>query len=328
MDEIRVAIVGCGRQGERHSQYFARMGEGVAVVATVDADATRAKKLADAHGCEWYTDYREVLARDDVDAVVNVLPHALLARFVVEAAAAGKQVLCEKPLGVNVAEAEEAVSACERAGVVLMVGAQHRYRAVVRGLQEIVVSGEIGHVYLLEEARKTRGFNAGYPTWYRSREMTGGGQLQNSTSHSLDQIRFVMGKEIAGVSAIVGRYVHDIEGEDSAALLLRFEDGTFGTSAQSWNASGMRLEVTGTRGQAKIEIDNTLYLHDGNSWREVLRTPEGEDERYLLDSYFVRCLRDGLPPSPSGREYLGVVRAIEAAYRSAELRREVSTSDL
>ncbi len=328
MDEIRVAIVGCGRQGERHSRYFAGMGEGVRVVATADADVARAKKLADVHGCQWYTDYRDVLARDDVNAVVDVLPHALLARFVVEAAAVGKHVLCEKPLGVNAAEAEEAVRACEQAGVTLMVGAQHRYRAVVRGLREIVASGEIGRVYLLEEARKTRGFDPGYPSWYRSKEMTGGGQLQNSTSHSLDQIRFVMGMEIAGVSAMVGRYVHAIEGEDSAALLLRFEDGTFGTSAQSWNASGTRLEVTGTRGQAKIEIDNALYIHNGVSWREVLRTPEGEDERRDLDRQFVRCLREGLPPSPSGREYLGVVRAIEAAYRSVELRREVSTSDL
>ncbi len=327
-NEIRVALIGCGRQAERHSKYFGGMGDGVRVVATADTDLERARRIAERHGCPWYSDYREVLERPDVNTVVIVLPHALLAEVAIAAAKAGKQILCEKPMAINVRQGEQVVGAADAAGVLLMIGGQHRYRAVVRTMQQLVAAGEIGRPYLIEEVRKTPGFGPGYPTWYRKVELTGGGVLQNSTSHSLDLIRFVMQREITAVSAVLGRYVHDIEGEDSGILTLRFDDGSIGVTIQSWKAYGSRVEVTGTDGQLKIEADNILYVNKGSGWKEVARTPEGEDEREKLDRYFVRCLREDLVPSPSGHEYMGVVRAIEAAYRSAEVKREVSTADL
>lgn len=328
MNEIRVALIGCGRQAERHSKYFGSMGDGVRVVATADTDLDRARRIAERHGCSWHSDYREVLERPDVNTVVIILPHALLAGAAIAAAKAGKQILCEKPMAINVRQGEEVVGAADAAGVKLMISGQHRYRTVVKTMQQLIAAGEIGRPYLIEEVRKTPGFGPGYPTWYRKMELAGGGVLQNSTSHSLDLVRFIMQREIAGVSAMLGRYVHDIEGEDSGILMLRLDDGSIGVTIQSWKAHGCRVEVTGTGGQLKIEIDNVLYVNKGAGWKEIMRTPEGEDEREELDRYFVRCLREDLPPSPGGYEYMGVVRAIEAAYRSAEVKREVSTADL
>lgn len=329
MSAVRVGVIGAGRFGQRHAQNMSRIG-GARVVGIVDVVEDRARSVARLVDCEhWHTDYQELLARHDVDAVVVALPHAHLAEAAIASARASKHVLCQKPMALSTRDALDVVRACEEAGVVLMVYGQNRYKTIYRRAREILDTGEIGSPYLVEDTRKFRGFaDASYPGWFKSRQLAGGGVLQNFTCHSFDVLRWVLQQEIVSVAAMLGRFVFaDVEGEDNAALLLRFSDGTLCSCVQSWTSSNNRLEVTGERGRMKV-VGETLLLDRGGGYESVVTTPDGEDERFLLEAHFVRCLTEGAPPSPGGREYLGVIRAIEAAYLAAEQRREVQTGEV
>jgi predicted dehydrogenase len=326
MSDLRIGIIGVGRFGTRHASNLSSM-TGVAVTAIADLDADRAKALADQFGASWYTDHRSLLDQRDVDAVVIAVPHKFLSEVAIDAAQAGKHLLCQKPMALNSRDGERVVAAAEDAGVKLMVYGQNRYRADYGAARELVQSGELGEFYLLEEARKFQGFTEGYPDWFKSNDLAGGGVLQNFTCHSVDVMRWLLDREVASVYAMMGRYYfEDIEGEDNAALLLRFDNGAIGSSVQSWSTNGNWMEITGTKGRLRIE-DNVVSLRTNGGWQEVARRSPTEDERYMLEAYFVSCLMDGLEPSPSGREYLGVIRTIEAAYRSAEAGREVTLAE-
>jgi UDP-N-acetylglucosamine 3-dehydrogenase len=326
MSDLCFGIIGVGRFGTRHANNLSSM-EGVEVTAIADVVEDRARALADKLGASWYIDYRELLSKEDVDAVVIALPHKFLAQAAIAAAQAGKQILCQKPMALNYAEGERVVEAAERAGVKLMVYGQNRYRTDYRAARDLVQSGDIGEFYLLEEARKFRGFGEGYPEWFKSKEMAGGGVLQNFTCHSIDVIRWVLGREVSSVYAMMDRcYFEACEGEDNAVILLRFDNGGLGSSVQSWSTSGSWMEITCTKGRVRVE-NNMVSLRTNGDWKEIARRDPAEDERYMLEEYFVRCLREEeLGPSPSGREYLGVIHTIEAAYRSAEEGREVRLS--
>lgn len=327
MSNLRFGIIGVGRFGTRHANNLSNI-EGVEVTAIADIVEDRAKALADKLGASWYIDYRELLDKADINAVVIALPHKFLAEAAINAAQAGKQVLCQKPMALNSAAGEKVVEVAERAGIKLMVYGQNRYRTDYRAARDLVQSGDIGEFYLLEEARKFRGFVEGYPDWFKSKELAGGGVLQNFTCHSIDIIRWVLGQEVSSIYAMLGQYYFkDVEGEDNAAILLRFDNGGIGSTVQSWSTSGGWIEITCTKGRVRIE-NNVVSLRTNGDWKEVARRNPSEDERYMLEEYFVRCLREGLEPSPSGREYLNVIRTIEAAYRSAKEGREVKIAEI
>lgn len=327
MVKLKVGIIGAGRLGTKHAQDFATVPD-VKITAVADTVPEKGELLRGKYEATFYPDYNKMLAKEKLDAVAIALPHSSLSEAVVAAAQSGVHVLCQKPMGCNYKEGLAAVEACKRAGMKLMVGGQRRYRADYQKLHELIKSGELGDVYLVEGVQKFKGFTAtDYPDWYCSKRICGGGALQNFT-HILDMIRWVSGKEIAEVFATMGRYYHSIEGEDTAILGMRFDDGTIGNCTYSWSTTGGGLEMTGTKGRAKIE-NNVVYLtKDDKNWNALAVHPPDSDERLALDHYFIRCIREDLEPSPSGEEYLGVIATVEAAYTSFETKKLVTTEEV
>ena len=117
MDALNIAVIGCGWAGEKHVKAIRALPGSANVTAIVDSDEVYMRERADEWGIpQTYVDYREVLSRDDIDAVSVCLPHNLHAEVCVESARSGKHILCEKPLAISAAACERIIESCQSTG--------------------------------------------------------------------------------------------------------------------------------------------------------------------------------------------------------------------
>ena len=226
---LQVAILGVGWAGTRHVEAIRELGRKLAVNCLVDHDTAFLTEKAESLGVtKTYTDYSDALKDPEVDAVSICLPHAMHAQVAVEAASAGKHVLCEKPMAMTVAEATQMIEAAEAHDVTLYVAENASYAASAVRLREIVASGEfIGE---LTYATLRKGFQAqdygftGRRRWLSTPEVGGTGTWMLHGIHSMAQLRFVLG-EVETVYVRQHRASSfergDVEGTMSGLLTLK-----------------------------------------------------------------------------------------------------------
>jgi predicted dehydrogenase len=249
MRRLRVGLMGCGRIAQRaHRPALAAMpGVALAAVAEPEAAAREACRVR-APGAALFGDYRDLLERGRLDAVVICLPPALHAEAAVAAFERGLHVYLEKPLATTLEDGERVVDAWRRAGTVGWIGFNHRFHPLVGALRAALRAGVLGEVTAVRTV-----FGAarrGLPAWKRERG-SGGGALLDLATHHIDLVRFVLGGEIARVAALV----RSVETEDdTAALALGLETGPLVTMLTSLTAvEEDRIEVHGARGQLVLD---------------------------------------------------------------------------
>ncbi len=268
-------IVGCGVIAPTHARAVAALPN-AHLVAVTDVDQGKAKALADEHGAAWDGGLGALLARPDIDVVSVCVPSGLHAEVGVQAAQAGKHLVIEKPIDVTVAAADRLLGAAAEAGVELTVISQHRFDAGVRRLRELIQAGRLGRLTLGEAAVK----------WYRSQDyydsgdwrgtwaLDGGGALMNQGIHYLDLLCWIMGP-VAEVTALCATQAHEVEVEDVALALLRFQSGAVGlmqAATAVYPGFPERLEISGTGG--------TVVVEGG-----AIRSTELTDERGEVGAY-------------------------------------------
>lgn len=285
----RVAVVGLGYAGEQHVRCFMRAAAST-VAAVVDVDGGRACSVADDYGVvAAYTDYRDILDREDIDVVSICTPNHLHAPIAVAALRAGKHVLCIKPLARTTGEVLEVISAARESGRVLDVAYSHRSRSDVRALKDLVDGDRLGKVYFIRaDWRRRDGIPEGAADWFLSRSLAGGGPLLDLGVHLIDLVLFLMGEpEVTAVSAATSAELmsHRLEGrlpadpvEDLGVVMMRLGNGGTVCLETSWALYGaakddLRIGLYGSRGGA--EIESREY-----AWRDTLRVfLEGPDGR-------------------------------------------------
>lgn len=334
-------IIGCGWVSPSHAVGVrALAGDGVRLVAVADADVTRARELADRFGSPGvHDDYLELLARDDVDAVSICLPDHLHRDAAVAAAEAGKHVLCEKPLALDLAEAAEMVDAFEGRDLNLGLVMNHRFVADNIRVHRAVRDGAIGRILMagVVHSSALTGNDDNSSPWRGRRGRAAGGILATQAIHFLDLLLWFAGP-VSAVKAWTRTLVRtELDYEDTAALALTLRSGglatlvtTNGTPIMD-DLSGTRIELHGTEGYFVVEGDE---LHD-HAVKEGYRLPDVElppppeetDRLFGLGhvyeiAEFVRSIREGtLPPVPAvdGAHLMAV---LSAAYSSAHEDRE------
>jgi len=208
----RVAIVGCGRVGQKRA---AALGE-AKLVACADVDADRARSL----GTDWSVNWRDVITRDDVDIVIVSTFNSLLAEVSVAALDAGKHVLVEKPAARNVQELDEVIEAQKRSGRLVRVGFNHRYHPAMRKAKELADSGALGELMFVR-GRYGHGGRLGYDReWRADPALAGGGELIDQGVHLIDLARQFLG-DFTSVEGHADTYFWDMPVDDNAFLLLR-----------------------------------------------------------------------------------------------------------
>ena len=247
-----VAVIGAGVVGARRAASAAGQSR-LEVVA--DVEEARAAELARRHGARHTTNWEAAVTDDAVDVVAVCTSNKFLAPISIAALAAGKHVLCEKPMGRNAAEAAEIAAAARAADRVLKVGFTLRFHPAIRRARELCARGDLGPLFYIH-AIYGHGGRPGYEKeWRGNSELAGGGELLDQGVHLLDLSRWFLG-ELEMVSAITPRWYWDVAPlEDNAFIFLRGDRGEVASLHTSWTMWKNRFsfEVLGRDGYARVD---------------------------------------------------------------------------
>lgn len=326
--DIRIGLIGAGRAGMIHGLAITHHVPHARVVAVCDASEQVAAEAAARLGSEvWTTDHRQILQDPNVDAVIVVTPTKFHREIVVEAAAHGKHVLCEKPMAITVAECQEMNAAADRAGIILQIGFMRRFDESFRRAKEALDSGAIGDVVLVRS--HTRGPSVPHEWMYDL--AASNGPLAEVSSHDIDTVRWLSGSEVASVHAIAGNFRSDAARSDypdfyDAVLLnARMASGALGNIE---GQQGVRYgydaaaEVVGTRGSIQIgslrgsttvvaTAEGGLRSDIVPSWRTLFQEAYHEQDRS-----FVQAIREGVAPVVTGHDGEAAVAVVAAGNQS------------
>ncbi|MBI4445346.1 MAG: Gfo/Idh/MocA family oxidoreductase [Acidobacteria bacterium] len=326
---MNVAIVGCGSIGYKRVAALHALGEDRLLVVA-DTIAERAMKLATATGSRWSTEWKNVVEDDQIDIVVVSTTNQYLCPITVGALHNGKHVLCEKPLGRNVAEASQMVETARSSHRLLKTGFNHRHHPAIRTAHSAAASGELGTLMFIRSIYG-HGGRLGYEKeWRGDRIQAGGGEMLDQGVHVLDLCRWFLG-EFSQVSGITRRYFWQIGSlEDNAFALLQTSGGKVASLHTSWTQWKNRFsfEIFGEAGYARVEGlggsygDETLTV---GKRRSEFGAPveerfvyHGEDESWKEEwREFKKAIECGTVPLGSGEDGLAIAQLVEAIYRSS-----------
>ncbi|MES2482181.1 MAG: Gfo/Idh/MocA family oxidoreductase [Pseudomonadota bacterium] len=274
-----------------------------------------------------YESIDAVMADPQVDAVWICSPNHLHAAQVAQCAAAGKHVLVEKPLAVGRAAAQQAADAARRAGVVLQVDCQHRFRPAHLRIRELILGGAIGRVGYL---RIHRFWPYPYfpdmppdgpPSWRRDAAESGGWVINDIGSHLIDLALWITGQTATVAGAVMASQKFQVGTEDSAAVLLALANGGIGSIEASCvnDSPGSRIELYGSHGW--LRADDTL---SGPSVITRSGAPSEAFEAFgMLDTYrasvhdFIRAIRGDAHIGADAKVGIEVAAITEAALKFA-----------
>jgi predicted dehydrogenase len=249
---VNFGLIGAGGIGRVRAQALADT-PGCRLVAVADAQSGRAGGVAPA-GAQAYEDYRRLLDNAEVEAVVVSTPPPSHEEITLAALAAGKHVLCEKPLSNTVEAGRRMVEAGRRSGRVLTTGFNHRYFPAVKFLKGALDSGRLGALDHVRAFAGHEGLSQFSAAWMHDKNVIGGGALMDVGIHVIDLARYLLG-EVSQVFGVATGNVWKLEGsEDSGFALLRSPAGRVATLHATWTEwKGYRfhVEAYGDRGMAR-----------------------------------------------------------------------------
>lgn len=323
---VRLGIIGAGLAIKRlHWPPLKRMPERFSVVAVADIDPDAAQEVAEmVGGCRWTTHYPDLLAAEDVEAVLISLPIHLNAQVILESARAGKHVLCEKPVGSNLEQAQEVVSAVRGLPVVVQVAEQFHYRRDIRQIETWIAEGRIGEPFLVDAANRYwtdthEGFGS---TPWRQDSQYRGGAITDGGVHQAALLRH-LGGEVEQLHAFTKLVHPELSGVDTMVLNLRYRNGMLGRfmfSAAAAASKGpyMYATVYGTEGIISLE-DGKLRLRTREKAEET-QEYDGSEAYYDQLVNFHRAITEGEPVISTPEEALRDLEILMRAYDSAESR--------
>ena len=273
-------MIGCGVISKAHISQILQI-ENARLVAVADEVSHKAEELGKEYEVDWYSDYRELLSRDDIDIVNIVTPSGMHADITIEAARAGKHVLVEKPMDVTLEKAQAMIQACKEANVKLSIISQHRFDPSTVRVYKDIQEGKLGDMILGQASvnwyRTQQYYDSG--EWRGTWALDGGGALMNQSIHTIDLLQYLMGP-VESVFAHTATLAHErIEVEDVAVATVTFKNGGLGTivgTTSAYPGLSARLEVFGKKGTAVIDSDVLTHYY--------LQTDEQQGGLYRVDN--------------------------------------------
>ncbi|NOZ21744.1 MAG: Gfo/Idh/MocA family oxidoreductase [Planctomycetes bacterium] len=342
MDKVNVGLIGSQFISTIHAEALKQVPE-ARVLAVASPTRSHVKAFARQHGIpRWFTDYRQMLAMEDLHMVVLGLPNYLHAKATIAAARAGKHVVCEKPLCMNLAEADRMIESCKKHRVKLMYAEELCFAPKYVRLKQLADEGALGRVYHIKQSEKHDGPHA---KWFWDVERSGGGVTFDMGCHAIEFFRWVLGRPKAtSVYAEMDTYVHRgrTKGDDNAIILVNFEGGATCMAEESWAKKGGmddRAEVYGSEGvaYASLLMGNSILTYSDRGYGYAVEKA-GPTQGWSFTIYeelwnygfpqemahFVDCVRGNKKPAVTGEDGRAVLEIVFAAYASAGRGRRVS----
>lgn len=336
---IKWGVIGCGGIAYRRT-----IPEGIVpapsaeLVAVMDSDQAVARRVGDDFGVESHSDEAAILARPDVQVVYIASPAYLHAEQVLGALKADKHVFCEKPLALTTGECSRVVQVAEERRLKLGVGFMMRYHAHHRRAAELVRSGDLGQVSFVR-AQLTTWYPPMVGAWRQDPALGGGGALVDMGCHCIDLLESILQSSVVELSAFAGSPVHRYAVDDTAVVLLEFENGTVGTVDVSFGVpdecSRNRLEIYGSNASLLAEgtigqgVGGTMIIHrrTDSDYDAQQKRESGQEGTPVtvqpVNTYraeieaMSKAVADDTRPEVSGEDGLWSQRIMEACYRSA-----------
>jgi predicted dehydrogenase len=331
----RIGIVGAGFVANLHAEAFGDVPD-ADVVAVASSRLDRAEAFAREHGiAQTLGDYRELLRLPEVDAITIACPNDLHARVCIDAAAAGKHVICEKPLALNLDECDAMIEACRKAGVLLLYAEELLFAPKYVRAKTLVDEGALGRVYYVRQLECHYGPHS---DWFWDVRRSGGGVLMDMGCHSIAFARWVYDNaSIESVTAELGTLVHGdrTRGEDHAIVTLRFAGDRLAVAENSWARAGGvddRAEIYGSAGLTVADLlrGSSLRTYSSTGYGYAVEKAERtqgwtftmfeETWNYGFPqemAHFLACMEGREQPRSTGEDGRAVLEAIIAAYASA-----------
>ena len=331
---LKVGLVGAGFVGDIHAysfQNFVKDAEIVAVAAPQSAD-----KFAKERGIPYaFSDYREMLKMPDLDMISIGIPNDLHCQVTVDAAKAGKHVICEKPLCVTLEEADVMIDACRKAGVLLLYAEELLFAPKYVRAKVLVDEGAVGTPFLVKQSEEHSG---PHMPWFWDVNRSGGGVLLDMGCHSIEYTRWVLGKpKVKSVTAYMDTFVHKerTKGEDHAFTIIEYEGNKVAMIEDSWAKGGGvddRAEIYGDKGHTRADLlrgsSLLTYSEEGYGYAvEKAGTTRGYTFTMFEEAWnygfpqemqhFVNCALGRETPLETGEDGREVLKIIYAAYQSA-----------
>lgn len=336
MEPLGVAVVGCGQISKVHLTALHEIPEArLSGVWSRDPETT--KRCAAEYGVKAYESFESVCNDPEVRVIILCTPPGLHVDYGLQAAAAGKDLIVEKPLDINYHKAEKLVETYRKKGLKLAVIFQNRYTKAARQVKSALDQGLLGKLFLGDA----------YVKWYRSPEYyasaawrgtwegEGGGSLINQAIHSIDLLQWFMG-EVKCVSGMVQVARHRIQTEDLGVAILQFQNGALGVIESSTAITPgfkERIEIHGEKGtiilergrirEWKVEGCNEAdYVHDVPNEDGGVSSPaiSGINHQIQLREIFT-SIQNGKDPEVNGEEGLKSLKIVLGIYQSSKQRR-------
>jgi predicted dehydrogenase len=310
-------MIGYKFMGKAHSHaykdlpFFFDLDAEPVMQAISGRDEAGVKAAAQKMGWKSYeTDWRKLIERDDIDLIDIVTPNNTHAEMAIAAAEAGKHVLCEKPLAMTVEQSERMLEAVRKNNVVHMICHNYRFAPAVQYAKKLIAQGKLGRIYHMRATYLQDWImDPNFPlVWRLRKEVTGSGTLGDIAAHILDLARFLVGefKEVSGMmetfikerplgemagglqAQIEAGKMGEVDVDDAAAFLARFENGAMGvfeaTRFAGGNRNGNRFEINGEKGSIRWDLENMnnlqVYFHDDEAGQQGFRTINCTEEAH------------------------------------------------
>jgi len=335
MRVVKVCLVGAGRTGEVHGKNLAFRIREAEVVCVVDQNIEAAKILADAlGGVNCYESLTKALKKEDFDAVFITTPTFTHCPLTVEAAEAGKHVFCEKPIALNLEEADKMISTARRHNVKLQIGFMRRFDPEIRRAKQLVDEGAIGRPVLMKSLSR----GPGLPPKWALDPKTGLAMIAEVSIHDFDSILWFMPSQLDEVYSVANPLIHPELAEeypgyhDVYAAILKFKKGEIGIvdgACPVGYAYDARLEILGTEGLIMIgevrgttmllcQKDKKIVTEPFPSWRNRFR------DGYLNEAEsFIRAILEDKEPEVTGEDGRKALEAVLAAVESIKTNKPV-----
>ncbi len=340
-DPVRVGLVGSQFISSIHAESLQRCAS-AELFAVASPSEDHARRFAERFGIlHHHRDYKAMLKMDELDMVVIGAPNDLHCAITVDAARAGKHVVCEKPLCLNLAEADRMIAECAKASVKLMYAEELCFAPKYVRLKQLLDDGALGKPVLLKQSEKHDGPHADH---FWDVERSGGGVTMDMGCHAIEFFRWLLGRPpVRSVYAQMGTYIHGdrTEGDDNAIIILEFENDVVAVAEESWTKLGGmddRAEIHGSHGVAYADLlhGNAIETYSAEGYEYAVEKAgstrgwsftiyeEGWNYGFPQEfEHFVACVRDDVEPQVTGKDGRAVLEVIFAAYESARTGKKV-----
>lgn len=334
---IRMGLIGTGRMGATFAHHLVNSVAEAELVAVSDAHGRTAGMVAAQYGVESiYSDYRKILERKDIDAVVIASPTNTHPEIIRASAAAGKHIFCEKPLALTIEDCDQATAAVKEAGVKLQLGFMRRFDAGYVAAKKKIAEGVIGNPVMF----KSTGRDPKRTSLEFARRENSGGLIADMAAHDFDLGRWLMGSEVEQVYSEGGCLVYpelkEVGDIDNAVINLKFANGTIGNVDVSRNAVygyDIRTEVLGSEGGITISKTRQtpiwIMTRDGVTHDTVPYFMERFADAYAAEIRdFVTCILEDREPAVTAQDGRAAAAIGIAATRSFDEGRPVRVSEV